>query len=522
MRTSSPALALLLAGASGALPAWASAEQADAQERSGADPEETGRGAPDGERGRSEASGRDDAAPAEPEVELSAPALDRTGTPALPPRDPPVPPLSSPPGKRRPVPRYDGRRRPPPTAREGLAWAPRALLFPAHAVTEYGLRRPTFAAVTWADKSGVWARIYDAFTWDEGRAGVYPIFSIEIGLKNTVGLVLFARELFVPQNDLRLSASVGRDGALDTNAQDRLRVFRDGSGQLYLRGAFTHRPDGVFYGIGGATRSDDKTYFAYTAQSIAAGLSASLGGLHRAVLELGFRRQTFGESRGGNRDRTIGTRYGGPGQPPYPPGFEGYALLRPRVGLVLDSRSPRLDVTPGTGVRFEVDGGYALDPTDTARSFASWGAAGSGFYDFSGARHVVGLELATRFVEPIGDRDVPFTELATLGGLEHMRGFLGGRLRERSAIALTAQYRYPFWTFLDAELFAGVGNVFPGHLRGLRPARLYGNGGFAVRTTFARDTSFALTLALASARFDDPRFRLVDSTRFSLGVTHGF
>lgn len=445
--------------------------------------------------------------------------IDPSATPPLPPRDPALAPVSATSGGKRAVPDYDGRPPLPPSAQEALAWAPRVVLFPAHALTEYGIRRPAVSTLNWMSRYAVLTRVYDLFTWDDGNAGIYPIFDVDIGLKSSLGATVYWDELIVPANSLRLSASAAPDGVIQTSLRERLKLFRDGTGRLTLRSHYVKRPDGVFFGIGSDTRPQDKVYFAYTARAIAAGLDGDLGGLNRIGFELGYRDARLGPT---DEDPSLETRYGGPGQPPPPPGFDRYGLLQARAGLVLDSRNPRLDLTAGTGVRLEGDVAYGFDPNDSTLEMATWGVVGNAFYDFSGSRHVVGLEVATRFSERLGTREIPFTELPALGGLEWMRGFLSGRLRGDSAFAAGAQYRYPFWTYLDAELFASAGNVFPGHLSGFGPQRLFLNYGVALRTTYSRDTSLALTAAVATNRLDDPAFRLVDSTRFSVGVNRGF
>src|SRR3954453_18964954 len=91
-------------------------------------------------------------------------------------------------------PSYDGRPPAPPTAREGLIWVPRAVLLPAHLVAEYVLRRPIVGLGWWGDEHYLWNRIHDFFTWDEGRAGVYPIANIDLGLRPPVGANLSPRQ----------------------------------------------------------------------------------------------------------------------------------------------------------------------------------------------------------------------------------------------------------------------------------------------------------------------------------------
>jgi hypothetical protein len=449
-----------------------------------------------------------------------APA-DSTETPPPPPREPTLPPVSASRDGKRAVPDYAGRAPPPPTAGQVLIWVPRVLLAPALITAEYGIRRPVVGLIRWGQEHYVFKRIYDLFTWDDGQGGVYPIANIDLGLKQTVGLALFSHRLIAPANSLSLSVSFSTQGVFSTSFQDRLRVFRDGAGTVYLGGHFTERPDGIFYGTGADTRNEDKTFYSFVSRGLSLGLASHLGGLNQAIFEIETHDVRFSPSHLSASTPSLDARYGGPDQPPLPNGWGGYGLVKARAALIVDTRSTSFE-SAGTGLRFEAGAGYALDPGDSGLQFVPWGAALAVFYDFSGARHVIALETATQFVERIGARGVPFTELPTLGGLQWMRGFLGGRLRGDSSFTTTLLYRYPVASFLEGELFSSLGNTFAGHLQGFEPGRLFLNWGMGLRTTFARDASITVTLALASNRLDAPQFDPVDATRVSFGVIHGF
>jgi hypothetical protein len=451
----------------------------------------------------------------------AADAAPTTTTPAAPATTPAAVPESARRHGRREVPDYDGRPPAPPTAGEAFIWIPRALLLPVHLTAEYLLRRPVVAAIRYGDEHYVFKRIYDFLTWDGGQSGVYPIANIDLGLKNTIGLALVNHDFIAPANSIRAAWSVSTQGVFSVTAQDRLEVFRDGTGALYLGGQYIDRPDGVFYGVGPDSRTADKTFYSFLSRGAALGLVGHLGGLHHAAVEIGYRDTRFGASDISADTPSLDARYGGAGQAPLPAGWTGYDLAWTRAVLLLDSRNPSFEST-GSGVRMEASGSYAQSPRTPALQLVSWGAEAGGFLDVTGARHVLSLQLAAHFVEQIGAAPIPFTELPALGGMVWMRGFLGGRLRGASTLAGTVQYRYPVTGFLEGELFSGVGNAFPGHLDGIALSRLFLSSGVGLRTTFARDASIAFTVAIASNRFDAPDFTLAEETRVSLGVIHGF
>lgn len=452
--------------------------------------------------------------------DASAPA-DLTGSAPLPP-PPSELATQGPPGtESAATASIDGRPPAPPTAREGLAWIPRLVLMPAHLATEYVLRRPIVAFVRWGDEHFLWKRIYDTFTWDGGRAGVYPIGNVDLGLNASGGAAFFWHGFGTADNTVNASASGGRD-LFVASARDRFRLFRDRSGVLIVHGEYTQRPDGVFYGIGPDTRTEDETGFSYRVTGAGAGIDGSLGGFSHALIQVDYRRAHFDGSRTSVPAPGIDERFGGIGQPALPPGLSGYQLVAPLVLLVLDSRNPRPEWATGTGVRFEWHGAYGVDPGATATQFLSTGGRAAAFYDFTGAHHVLAFDFAANLAQKLGSNEIPFWELPMLGGNDWMRGFLNGRLRGPTTVTAALEYRYPCWIFLDAELFSEVGNAFGERFDGFAPERLFLSYGFALRSNLAPQTPVGLTVAFASNRFDSPAFRLLDVTRFTVGVSHAY
>lgn len=447
--------------------------------------------------------------------------VDLVGTAPLPPPPSQAPIPASPSTEATATTSLDGRSPAPPTAREGLAWIPRLVLMPAHLTTEYVIRRPIVAFVRWGDEHYLWKRIYDTFTWNGGRAGVYPIGNIDLGLNASGGVALFWHGFGVAENTVNASASGGHD-VLVAGARDRFQLFRDRSGVLILHGDYTNRPDGLFYGLGPATRTDGETGFSYWVTGAGAGIDGNLGGFSHAVVQVDYRRARFDGSRSSVPAPTLDQRFGGTGQPPLPPGFSGYQIVEPWVLLVLDSRNPRPEWATGTGVRFEWRGGYGIDPGDTQTQFVSTGGRAAAFYDFTGAHHVLALDVAANIAQNLRRNEIPFWELPSLGGTDWMRGFLNGRLRGPSTATAAVEYRYPCWMFLDGELFTEVGNAFGERLDGFAPERLFLSYGFALRSNIAPQTPIGLTMAFASNRFDSPAFRLLDVTRFTIGVSHAY
>src|SRR5213075_2789815 len=93
-----------------------------------------------------------------------------------------------------------------------------------------------------------------------------------------------------------------------------------------------------------------------------------------------------------------------------------------------------------------------------------YGATAGVFYDVGGSGRVFSLSASTELADPLGSHQVPFTELAALGGANKMPGFREGRLLGRSSAVATLRYSWPIWMWLDGSMQAAVGNVFGEHL----------------------------------------------------------
>lgn len=71
--------------------------------------------------------------------------------------------------------------------------------------------------------------------------------------------------------------------------------------------------------------------------------------------------------------------------------------------------------------------------------------------------HVIALQATTTFT----NRDVPFYDLALMGGEEKMRGYYKGALRDRVLIDAQFEYRMPVWNIFGITGWIGTGRVAP-------------------------------------------------------------
>ena len=421
----------------------------------------------------------------------------------------------------RPVPDYDGRPDEPPTAGEVLIWIPRVILLPGYLVTEYVVRRPLSAFVTWLESEKIVQQAYGLLTFgSDGAFGIFPTALFDFGLRPSVGLYAFIDPFLHPDNRFRVSAAYGGPDWLSVGAKDRVILADDDGGELVLRGGYLRRPDYPFYGIGAEARQTDETFFRLSRAEI--------------VLSLALRQDHFGfsaDARWGS-DRREGSDYDKSTPQFFGDDFLDAAgvadfrygqFVEQRLDLWADTRPLQgAWAASGTGARLDLRGGLGFDPENAAlQRWVRYGGVASLFLDLTGTRRVLGLNVSADAVDPLGDEPLPMGALTSLGGIETMRGFYQGRFVGRSAATATLEYRWPIASFLDAELFASLGNAFGERFEDFELDRLAGSGGFAIRTNTSRDLSFDILIAAGTRQFYRGDFA-VENIRFAIGTNRGF
>ena len=100
-------------------------------------------------------------------------------------------------------------------------------------------------------------------------------------------------------------------------------------------------------------------------------------------------------------------------------------------------------------------------------NFTRYGLDLSHFLTLGRPGRIFAARLSAEMNTDAGDRQTPFFALADLGGAEDLRSYDTGRFRDRDAIVLNLEYRYPVWDAiigmtggLDAVVFADFGRVF--------------------------------------------------------------
>ena len=453
----------------------------------------------------------------------STSGLDRTGTPSAPAQVDPLPEESAKPGEDRPVPSFEGRPERSPHAGEVLIWVPRIALLPVHLTLEYLVRWPMVKGLTALERYKVIDRTIDFFQFFDGRAGLYPTALLDFGVNPSVGFLAYFNDMVSPGDRISLQAGFWTNDWLRVALRNKNVVFRDDSARILTRVEWLNRPDRPFYGVGPDSVHANESFFRQQVLDAETGLEADVGEMSDVAFRVGYR---YAGIRSGQAPRIeqspiFGNGRGGIDLGAVPSFVDDYQLLYAQLDFSYDTRQADRAFTSGSGLRLNGFGSAWVDPSDTNLSYVTFGGRLGAFLDVTGRNHVLGISVYTELLERVGDGEVPFPELIRLGGDRYLRGFLDGRLRGESAFALVANYRYPIWSFLDADLFAALGNVYGPRLKDIAFDRMFLNWGLGLRTNASRDSSLDLLIAFGSNRLDEPSFRL-DNVRLLFGFSHGF
>lgn len=415
------------------------------------------------------------------------------------------------PPPRRAVPDYDGLPEPDRAGENAALLVPRLILLPLHVVLEYGIRRPIGWLATTFEEEGLIDTIRSALTWDEGRAQLIPTVYWDLGFRPSVGARLSWRDLFGEGHEL--GAGFATWGVDWLHGHLRTSIRTSAATRLELRGEGNRRQDGIFAGIGYGSLQENVSRFARS--DLLGVVALVLEPDHvriRASAGVSWVEVTDTDFRTDNQPSLAQAIEGGLYPPP--PGFPGsFTAYRQRIETTFDTRPTALDPAPD-GVRLHLFGEQAIDVARGA-SWARYGSALDAMADLGGYR-ALGVRASVAFADPLGDQPIPFVELVELGGDPIPFGaYLRGRLRGRSSIASSIEYRYSILPWVDAQLFVSVGNVFDAHLADFDVERLRVSFGMGLRA-LGRLEGTLLLLAFGSETF--AQGAELSSIRLVLGV----
>ena len=418
---------------------------------------------------------------------------------------------------KRALPAYGGRAPAPTSVGDVLVWIPRALLFPAYVVTDFVVRRPLGALTRVIEGLPTPDTAASEFSFGTGkRSGLVPTAHFDTDFRPSAGVYFFYDRFVISDNGLRVQAAFGGTDWLHLTVGDRLALSPRSSVELRVDTA--HRSDFTFNGTGARSLAADRGR--YGSDYVEGSLSFT------TTLPRGFEAKTRADLATVQfRDVTCCHEpsvvvLAQAGRYALPASFDaGYTALRAGGELTYDSRP--MGAGYKSGVRLRGNATYGSDlRAPGASGWIRYGGSARGFLDLFGHGRVLSLQGTVLFADPLGDRDVPFTELVPLGGSGPMSGFHEGRLLGRSAAALALEYRYPIWAFLDTSLQLSVGNVFDAHLADFSAQDLRLAFAVGVQTVGVSTQSLSLLFGGGTETFAQGGH--LGELRLALGLKQGF
>ena len=406
---------------------------------------------------------------------------------------------------------------PPPKVGPALLWAPRVLLFPPWLVSEYVVRQPIGALTRAAEKEQWPEQVVAFFTFGERRQiTLFPSVLFDFGLKPSVGFNFAWKYFLAEPNTLRVHFGFWGPDWVATRVIDEYQL--SASQTLNFEGQFVRRKDRPFYGMGPESPSSPRLRYQATTSQFSLGYQNNFWRSSTFSTRVGMRSLTFGDGTCCGSQSIYDAVESG--SIPAPPGLgEGYIAEFQGMSLAFDSRRPRPE--SGSGVRVEGHGEAVFAPArgaQEARAWVSYGGTAGVALDAGGGR-VFGLGVNAELVDPLRGT-VPFPDQASLGGNQPMRGYLQGRLVDRSAVVARTQYIWPVWFYLNGVVQVDVGNVFGARFDGFQPDLLRLSTAIGIRSNGSPDSGLEILVAGATDPFESG-FRY-SSFRLVIGSHHGF
>ena len=321
----------------------------------------------------------------------------------------------------------------------------------------------------WAnDRYHVAGRARSWFFTEDGSLGVYPLLFFE----STYGLLVGAQVEIRPArgHKVELFGGVGFDSRHRVSLEYHASRYLDDRLDLAVGMEVDRKPKSRFYGIGNADEIDtppvpiDPFMEELATKSYFDDRLARVG----VMVSVEVAPSSFVDVGGAVSDRE---RSDSPKEPSIEMVFEpssliafddyqsGYAELQLRY----DSRRPGSDWQPRHVLSAgSLASGYigrtTLDPGD---GFWRGGIDLQQYIPLGVGPRVLSLRFEGEAVSAEPD-EVPFTELASLGGRQWLRGYANDRFRDQVSAVAVAEYQWDLASWLYASVFVDVGRVYSG------------------------------------------------------------
>jgi hypothetical protein len=260
-----------------------------------------------------------------------------------------------------------------------------------------------------------------------------------------------------------------------------------------------------YYGTGPDTTFDDQTSFGLSGTQVDVTTGVRVTSWLTGTAGVAFANPDITESSESNRVPDTGDNYGEAETPGI--SFQPEYLLT-HIGIIIDTRDTRNPRDGGYYLvqlrRFDDREGGAYSFTDTRIDLQQ-------FVPFWNKSRVLALRALAHHADGLGQAQVPFYLMPTLGGARTLRGYDRQRFRDRSLILFSAEYRYEVNPFLMGAVFYDAGQVAP-DWSDFRIKDFRDNYGVGLRFGYSNAVALRADLAFGGE----------DTIRFIVGFTTSF
>jgi len=318
-------------------------------------------------------------------------------------------------------------------------------------------------------------RVMERF--QEGWHGFHPLIG---GMRSGAG---FAFGAAYQRGGMTASSQVSLNGY----QKHELRFAASGiaGSKLFanVRGGYQDFTKETFYGVGNASKKDDRTNYGLEQFQVRAEVGTHIAPHAKVGGTLGWIDSRVYDSSMNNVDD----------QPDYV-----------EAGAFLDMDYRDEPGNPRRGARYLARWSSFQDRTSDRFSFNRLDVDVQHYFPFFNDRRVIALRAKTALTQSADGHVVPFYMLPALGGGEGLRGFSDFRFRDRNLALLTAEYRWEAFSGLDMALFADAGQVAH-RFRDLALSDVKTAAGFGMRFNTAKQVFCRVDLGFSK---EGPRLSL--------------
>lgn len=229
------------------------------------------------------------------------------------------------------------------------------------------------------------------------------------------------------------------------------------SGEFQFRAEYKKRPHEYFYGLGNRSREDDETCYTLERSSLSARYRYPAVRHMTLGVSLGYSAINIFDGQDDDSEGRIGVI--GDYFNLRPAVFRSTEIARIGLSVMYDTRASLGRIADGQYGEIAVEYNRGVGREDRPEFLRIDAEAGCYIHLFN--NRILALRGMVQRMRNLRSESVlPFYYLSTLGGRDDLRSFRSHRLVDKDAVLITAEYRYPLWTIIDAFVFLDEGRVF--------------------------------------------------------------